>query len=182
MPPLFGAGDEEGEEATIRSLTESLMVGLDLDLHVLDVGESAVGTRVNLTGSDVPDLLDNEGEGLDALQYLVNRLIQKDGRIEARVSYDADGFREENEARLAEMAREKAQEVLETGKVQKMPPLGPYERRLVHIALAESEGIKTFSKGGGYNRRLHIAPASGADDGEDTGDESSENGNADIEE
>jgi len=159
LPPLLPPPDVTDPGEILGTLARGLIAGFDLALEVTEVVETPAGLRVRLEGEDVPLLLEENAEGLDAFQYLANRILQKDGRLEGRVSVDAGGHREAAEARLVEKARRLAQEVLETGKTRKMPPMGPYERRLVHLALAEIEGIRTFSTGSGYQRRLHIAPA-----------------------
>ncbi len=159
LPALLPPQDVTDPREILASLARGLIAGFDLALEVTEVVETPAGLRVKLDGEDVPLLLEENAEGLDALQYLANRILQKDGRLEGRVSIDAGGHREAAEARLVEKAKRLAQEVLETGRTRKMPPMGPYERRLVHLALAEIEGIRTFSTGSGYQRRLHIAPA-----------------------
>lgn len=145
--------------ALLDHVARAFIGGLGLELQVEGIDQNEVGTRVRLVGEDVPLLLESEGEGLEALQYLANRALQKDGRLPGRVSFDAGGWRARSEEKLVETAREVARAVLESGQPRKMPSMGPYERRLVHLALAEIEGIKTFSTGSGYHRRLHISPA-----------------------
>lgn len=171
MPALFPPPGVTSSEDVLRTLTTALLDGLDLHLNVARVSQNEIGVRVHLTGEDVGELLDADAEGLDALQYIANRLVQKDGRLEARVSYDADDYRAKHEQKLVELARTLAREVLETGETRKMPGMGPYERRLVHVALTEVQGVRTFSAGSGYARRLHIAPAreDGSEEDDDQG-------------
>jgi spoIIIJ-associated protein len=159
MPELFPDTDETDVETVLRTLSDALITGLDLDLRVARVSKNEIGVRVHLEGEDAHELTDADGEALDALQYLGNRLLAKDGRLDVRVSFDAGGYRERHETRLIEQAQQFAKEVLAGDDAKKMPAMGPYERRLVHIALAEIEGIRTFSTGSGYNRRLHVAKA-----------------------
>ena len=167
MPDLFPDADEKDVETVLRTLSDALITGLDLDLRVDRVSKNEIGVRVHLEGEDVHELTDADGEALDALQYLGNRLLAKDGRLDVRVSFDAGGYRERHETRLIEQAKQFAKEVLDGGEARKMPAMGPYERRLVHIALAEIEGVRTFSTGSGYNRRLHVASADdSSNDGE----------------
>jgi spoIIIJ-associated protein len=153
-------------------LARSLVAGMGLDLTVEGVDQDEIGLRVRLVGDDVPLLLETDGEGLEALQYLANRALQKDGRVQGRVSFDAGGWRARSEAQLVESAKEIAQEVLATGQPRKLAAMGPYERRLIHVTLSKVEGIKTFSTGSGYHRRLHIAPAGSGPD-EAAGDDES---------
>ena len=171
LPPLL-PGPEVTEVAPLLDhLSRALVAGMGLDLTVEGIDQDEIGLRVRLVGEDVPLLLESDGEGLEALQYLANRALQKDGRVQGRVSFDAGGWRARSEAKLVESAQEIAREVLATGQPRKLAAMGPYERRLIHVTLSHVEGIKTFSTGSGYHRRLHIAPA-----GSETG-ESDEHGN-----
>lgn len=146
--------------AVLTQLGTALVSGLDLDLTIEKVTEDQSGFRIHLDGDDAYLLTDNDAVGLEALQYLANRVIHKDGRLDIKVSLDAGRWREQMEAHLVEHARQIAEEVLRTKQEQALEqPLSPYERRLVHVALAEMAGIKTYSSGTGYARRLHIAVA-----------------------
>ncbi len=158
MPAILPPADVADADEILRTLSTGLLVGLELDLTVAGIVENEIGLRVKLDGADVPLLLESNAEGLEMLQYLANRILQKDGRLGGRVSFDAGDHRAAQEARLLEKAMRFAEEAVETGQTRKMPPMGPYERRLVHMKLSETEGIRTFSTGSGFSRRLHIAP------------------------
>ncbi len=159
LPPLFPGPEVTEVAPLLEHVARGFVAGLGLDLTVEGIDQDEVGLRVRLVGEDVPLLLESDGEGLEALQYLANRALQKDGRVQGRVSFDAGGWRARSEAKLVESAREIAREVLASGQARKLPAMGPYERRLIHVTLAQTEGIKTFSTGSGYHRRLHVAPA-----------------------
>ena len=158
MPALLPPADVTDAKAILEQLTKGLILGMDLELEIDGIDENEIGLRVRLEGGDVEALLESNAEGLEAIQYLANRILQRDGRVKIRVSYDAGDHRAQEEARLIEKAMRFVEEVRETGKVRKMPPMGPYERRLVHIKLEKEEGIRTYSAGSGFHRRLHIAP------------------------
>ena len=171
LPPLLPGPDVTDARQILAQLAQSLITGLGLSLEMSGIEENPIGLRVRLDGEDVPLLLESDAEGLDAIQYLANRILQKDGRLPQRVSFDAGDHRAKAEARLIAEAREVAEKARASGQVQKMPSLGPYERRLVHTALADAPGIRTFSTGSGYHRRLHIAPTNAperADEGPDS--------------
>ena len=159
LAPLLPPAEVTDAKTIVEHLANALVHGLGLGLLVEGVEQNEIGLRVRLAGEDVPLLLESDAEGLDALQYLANRILHKDERVGARVSFDAGGHRAAAEARLIEEARRTADEVRTSGQIRKMRPLGPYERRVVHLALADADGIRTFSTGSGYHRRLHIAPA-----------------------
>ncbi len=103
---------------------------------------------------DARYLIGTDGDRLDDLQYLLNRIVQekwdrkrRPGSREAlRIRVDCDRYRERAEALLLRRARSRAERVQKTGKPLVMEPLNAYQRRLVHNALAEMEGIATESE------------------------------------
>jgi spoIIIJ-associated protein len=102
-------------------------------------------------------LLAEDGERLQALEYLFQRIAADS--VEQRVVVDAEGYRAAREARITTRALALAEEVRRTGAPRETGPLNSYERRLVHVALAEQAGVRTFSVGEGASRRVTIAPA-----------------------
>jgi spoIIIJ-associated protein len=169
LPDLLpAAGAEVSAEELVGQLTRSLVTGLDLSLEVDAIERNPMGLRVKLEGEDVERLLEEKAEGLEMLQYLANRILHRDGRVDDRVSFDAGGYRAEREQELLDQARQLCEEVRQTGEERKMPPMGAYERRLVHLTLMEEAGIRSYSTGTGAKRRLHVAPANS---GEPSADE-----------
>ncbi|RMG48706.1 MAG: hypothetical protein D6718_01295 [Acidobacteria bacterium] len=162
LPPLVPGPEVTDPRAVVEHVVRALVTGFDLDLEIDGVTENEVGMRVNLVGADASLLTEDEAAGLDALQYVVNRILLRDGRRDAAISIDAAGYRAKHEAELIEQAKRFAEEVRRTGQRRRMPPLGPYERRVVHLALAREEGIRTFSTGKGFKRQLNIAPKRGS--------------------
>jgi spoIIIJ-associated protein len=79
--------------------------------------------------------------------------------IEQRLVVDAEGYRAAREGRITARALALAEEVKRTGTPRETGPLNSYERRLVHVALADQPGVRTFSVGEGASRRVTIAPA-----------------------
>ncbi|MDH3285878.1 MAG: hypothetical protein OEQ13_14185, partial [Acidobacteriota bacterium] len=159
LPELLPPDDVKEPPDVLRHVVQTMLTGLDLELTIADVSHSEIGYRVSLEGEDSGLLTDEKAEGLDAMQYLVNRMLHKDPREIGRVSIDAGGFRAKIEADLLEKARRVAEEVRESGEAQEMPPLGPFERRLVHLELAKHEDIKTASSGHGYKRCISVSLA-----------------------
>ena len=98
--------------------------------------------------TDTPDeqlIIGENGDRLDDLQYIVNRMIQKELPDAPRIRVDCNHYRAQSEKRLIEKAISLANRVLESGKPMRLNPLNAYHRRIVHGALQEIEGIKTES-------------------------------------
>lgn len=104
------------------------------------------GISLLIDSSDARYLIGDEGDRLDDLQYMVNRLVQTKWADAPRVRVDCDGYRARAEAKLLRRARSRAERVLKTGKPLLMEKLNAYQRRLVHNELATIPGIVTQSE------------------------------------
>ncbi|MGH9797989.1 MAG: R3H domain-containing nucleic acid-binding protein, partial [Candidatus Polarisedimenticolia bacterium] len=81
------------------------------------------------------------------------------GRRGKKIHVDSGGFRRQREEEIVEIARLTAEKVLAQGEEQALSPLNPYERRLVHLALSEMDGVETKSVGDGFLKRVVIRPS-----------------------
>lgn len=97
------------------------------------------------------------GETLDALQYLVSLVINKNHNKEyKRIILDAEHYREKREATLVRVAHKTANKVIKSKKSFKLEPMNPYERRIIHSALQDSKYVTTYSEGEEPRRRVVI--------------------------
>jgi spoIIIJ-associated protein len=103
-------------------------------------------------------LIGPDGEGLDALQHLVARIVSKQSGTRQMVSVDLGGFRQRRERKLRDMAYELADAVRQTGRQVMTDPMGAAERRVVHLALNEDPDITTFAVGDGLVKPITVAP------------------------
>ncbi len=104
-------------------------------------------------------LIGKKGRTLDALQYLLNRmLLDSDGLKRGRLLLDAEGYRARRREELISFAQRSAEKAKASGKEVILIPLGSYERRIIHLALQEDPEIKTFSEGDDYLRKVHVVP------------------------
>ena len=104
------------------------------------------GISLMIDSPDARYLIGDEGDRLDDLQYMVNRLVQARWADAPRIRVDCDNYRARTEARLLRRARSRAERVLKTGKPLLMEKLNAYQRRLVHNFLATIPGIATQSE------------------------------------
>lgn len=137
--------DTERLTTLALAAAESLLkpLGFDYTLLTEPYEDSIV---LHIESSDASHLIGDEGDRLDDLQYLVNRLVQAEWENAPRVRVDCDRYRERAEEKLLRRARARAERVLQTGKPLLMEKLNAYQRRLVHNALAQMPGITTTSE------------------------------------
>jgi spoIIIJ-associated protein len=118
-------------------------MGLALQAHV---ESSQDGTRINLEGDGAETLLARRGEGLQALQHIVDSAFRRQLGDE-RLLIDCMGYRRGKDNELRQMAKFLAEKAKTSGIEQNIGPLNAYERRLVHLAVAEIPGATSESIG-----------------------------------
>ncbi len=127
---------------------------------VIDVNEEKGGNVVfNLEiDKDSHLLIGQHGINLLALQHITRLLVRK--RIDEKVKFslDVNDYRQQKNNSLSKLARDAAEQVLREKKAVALRPMTPYERRLVHLELAENKNIATESIGEGDERRVIIKP------------------------
>ena len=121
------------------------------------VTESPELLRVNLAGEGAEFLVRRRGETLNALQHVVSAVF-RDGVPEGqRVVVDCLGFRQDKDAELRRMAIYMAEKAVTSGTPQEMGPLNPYERRIVHLAVAERGDATSESIGDAFVKTVIIS-------------------------
>ena len=123
----------------------------------VNVEETAEGTRINLEGEDGGVLVRRGGEGLQALQHIVATAFRKQLGDDNRIVIDCNGFRKDKDAELRQMARFVAEKARSSGMPQEMGPLNPYERRIVHLAIAEDPTVTSESIGDAFLKTVIIS-------------------------
>jgi len=123
----------------------------------VSVEETAEGTRINLEGEDGGVLVRRGGEGLQALQHIVATTFRKQLGDDNRIVIDCNGFRKDKDAELRQMARFVAEKARSSGVPQEMGPLNPYERRIVHLTIAEDRDVTSESIGDAFMKTVIIS-------------------------
>lgn len=123
----------------------------------VQVEQTPDGPRLNLSGDDAELLVRHRGEPLKALQHVVDMAFGRGVGDDKRVFIDALAYRKGKDLELKQMARLLAEKVKETGVDQQLGPLNPYERRLVHMAVAEIPGVATESIGDAFAKTVYIS-------------------------
>mgnify|MGYP003337542503 CR=1 FL=1 len=115
------------------------------------------GPRINIEGEEAELLVRHRGEPLKALQHVVDMAFSRGTSDEKRVFIDALSYRKGKDLELRKMAKFLAEKVKTTGADQQLGPLNPYERRLVHMAVAEVPGVATESIGDAFAKTVYIS-------------------------
>ena len=121
------------------------------------VEETPDGTRINLEGEDGGILVRRSGEGLQALQHVVATAFRRQLGDDTRIVIDCNGYRRDKDAELKQMAHYNAEKAKRDGIPQEMGPLNPYERRIVHLAIAEDPAVTSESIGDAFLKTVIIS-------------------------
>ena len=140
----------------ITGFLQNVVAAMGMTLTT-SVEETPEGTRINLEGEDGGVLVRRGGEGLQALQHLVATAFRRQLGDDNRVVVDCNGFRKEKDLELKQMARYMADKARSSGLPQEMGPLNPYERRIVHLAIAEDTGVTSESIGDAFMKTVIIS-------------------------
>jgi len=146
--------EEEGDIAAdyIEGLLDIADLDGDIDMDV--EGDRAV---VSVVGATLDELVGDDGEVLEALQELTRLAVHRKTGVRARLMLDVGGFRARRRAELAELVRSVAAEVERTGEPKKLRAMSPFERKIIHDAVALA-GLRSESEGEEPNRRVVVFP------------------------
>ena len=140
----------------ITGFLQNVVTAMGMTLTT-SVEETPDGTRINLEGEDGGVLVRRGGEGLQALQHLVATAFRRQLGDDNRMVIDCNGFRKDKDLELKQMARYMAEKARSSGMPQEMGPLNPYERRIVHLAIAEDPGVTSESIGDAFMKTVIIS-------------------------
>jgi spoIIIJ-associated protein len=140
----------------IATFVQNVVTAMGLVLTT-SVEETPEGTRINLEGEDGGVLIRRGGEGLQALQHVVATTFRKQLGEDNRIVIDCNGFRRDKDAELRQMAQFIAGKARSSGMPQEMGPLNPYERRIVHLAIAQDPDVTSESIGDAFMKTVIIS-------------------------
>ena len=153
-----GAGDllvREGDVAGdyLERLLDILDVDGDIDLDV--EGDRA---SVAIVGGRLDDLIGQDGATLEALQELTRLAVAQSTGVRSRLMLDVGGFRAKRRSDLTVLAGETARRVAGSGQPERLSPMNPFERKVVHDVIAGVTGVHSESEGEEPNRRVVVLP------------------------
>jgi spoIIIJ-associated protein len=149
---LVREGDVAGDY--LERLLDILDVDGDIDLDV--EGDRA---SVAIVGGQLSDLVGRDGTVLDALQELTRLAVAQSTGVRSRLMLDIGGFRARRRADLSSLAGEAAQRVASSRQPERLSPMNPFERKVVHDVIAAVAGVRSESEGEEPHRRVVVLPA-----------------------
>jgi spoIIIJ-associated protein len=174
------AADREAVTAEAMRVAEeacsTIMRCSGFDVRVLAVPGDPV--RIELQGPDAGRIIGRHGATLQALQYLVARIVGHRVSRHVRVKVDVEGYRVRRENVLRSLAQRAADRAVRERRTIELDPMNAEERRVVHLALADDGDVRTESVGEGEDRRVCIVPVD--DDGPDERKDSDPGAKADA--
>jgi spoIIIJ-associated protein len=149
--------DDDAIEAARKTLIEILQhLGVETAVEVDRTDDVACTFRV--PGSSAGIVIGRHGQTLDAIEYLLNRIASQGRMTSTRIALDVEGYRERRQESVEQMARRAADKARHSGRPVTMAPMSPRDRRIVHVTLADEQGVTTRSQGEGSFRRVVIVP------------------------
>jgi spoIIIJ-associated protein len=166
------AARNEGTEVSRESASDSAEDGLAVARRALEVVLAALQDTssiavsepeenvwmMSVAGSETSIVIGRHGQTLDAIEYLLNRVLGQHGVISRRIVLDVEGYRARRQESLEETARRLADRVRESGRPAALSPMSARDRRIIHLALSDDRDVSTLSEGEGAYRRVVIVP------------------------
>jgi spoIIIJ-associated protein len=149
--PLVREGDVAGDY--LERLLDILDVDGDIDLDV--EGDRA---SVAIVGGRLDDLIGPDGATLEALQELTRLAVAQSTGVRSRLMLDVGEYRAKRRADLTRLAGETARRVNSSGQPERLAPMNPFERKVVHDVIASAAGVHSESEGEEPNRRVVVLP------------------------
>ena len=147
----------EAKETDATNYLKSILVGMGFSDANVTVKETEEDLFFEITcGEDYGNIIGRRGETLDALQYLTRLYVNRADKDGKRVALNVGDYRKRREETLKALAKRQAQRAIKYRRSCVLEPMNPYERRIIHTAVQEIEGVSSHSVGEGENRRVVI--------------------------
>lgn len=147
-------------EQRIADFVSQVTAAMGLSLEAT-IEQTENGPRVNLEGDDGGALLARRGEPLQALQQIVDAVFRDEMERGSRVLVDCMRFRRDKDVELRQMAKFLVEKVKASGADEQIGPLNAYERRIVHLAVAEDPAVASESVGDAAQKTVIISKRTG---------------------
>ena len=149
--------DELSEKAKYAmEFLESVIGQFHKGNYTLTPVKTETGYVIKISGDDAGALIGRKGETMEALSYLTGLAANRSDDSFEKISVDVADYRQKREKDLEAAAKKAAAKVLKTGRPFGFEPMNPYDRRIIHAAISQIEGVKSESKGEGNSRRVMV--------------------------
>lgn len=156
--PVSEAGMRQAEKLATDFITGLLeKMGVEGEVKTLPQVECDQ-LRLEISGPDMGPIIGRRGDTLDAIQYLGSLILNNALDEHVRLSVNTENYREKRAESLERLARKMAMKVVKSHRSMTLEPMNPYERRIIHAALQDFNGVTTYSTGTEPGRRVVIAP------------------------
>lgn len=155
--------DTKGIEEVVDDVARTIMKALDVNYRIFAEADGD-STYVNIETAGVDGLLiGRKGDTLNSLQHLIGRIVSRRLGGYQRLTLDVGGYLKNRQDILRQKAVKAAERAKKTNREVQLEPMKASERRIVHVALAEVEGVSTYTTGNGEMRKVYVAPAKEGD-------------------
>jgi spoIIIJ-associated protein len=156
-PPKVEPQEDGKAELAAEMVSEIVTrMGLQIDVSIRDDADEVV---LDLAGTDAGRVIGKKGQTLDALQFIINKIVNRFPEGRRHILLDSGDYRQRREDGLASMARREAKRAVAQSRIITLEPMSPRDRRVIHLSLAKFPGVSTRSDGQGADRRVRIIPA-----------------------
>ncbi len=147
---------EEAEDKA-EEVLKTILRMLDLTGEIEKEAEEAQ-YKFNIVGGDLGLLIGRRGQTLEALQFVLNLIVNRSSKEKTKIILDVEGYRSRREKSLQDLARRLAEKAKQEKKNIVLEPMMPNERRIIHLALQDDEQVSTYSQGEEPLRKVVISP------------------------
>ena len=144
--------------AKAKDILEGILQRMSLDCKV-SLSEAAEKIILNIEGGDSGLLIGKRGQNLDALQYILNKAVNKSDTGRKIIMVDLEEYRRRREESLLDLAEKVRQKVKKTRKPVSLGHMSAHDRRIIHLALQDDAALTTKSRGEGEYRKIVVIPA-----------------------
>jgi len=148
---------ENGLGGKAQAALKGLLEHLDMEARV-DLKEDEERIYLNIQGDGGGLLIGRKGQTLDALEYLVNKMVHKNQEGKKRIVVDTENYRTRREDSLVKLAQRLGEKARQLGRPVTISPMNAHDRRIVHLALQNDRSLRTRSTGTGLYRKVIISP------------------------
>jgi spoIIIJ-associated protein len=138
-------------ETILKEVLSRMRIDAEVESSYIDGS-----THLNIVTDSPALLIGKHGQTLDAIERLLNCIVNKASLVKRRVFVNTEGYRERREERLMEMAHQVAEKVRYTDRDIVLAPMSARDRRIIHVTLKEDEVVSTYSQGEGEMRRIVV--------------------------